>query len=169
MKILFLDFDGVLVIDPPYRVANEACVRRLNRITSQTGARIVVSSSWRHEKDPGHVIRVLNTWGVTAPCVGQTPRMDNLLKSGLWVGVDRGDEIREWLYRNPNVKSVVILDDERIGESMAHFHVKSEFKTGLTDEIADKAIAILQYEGMKTVSLATAMHKPVLFPQEEKP
>ena len=51
MKILFLDFDGVLNCyddigrgpDP----INPAAVARLNVIVARTGARIVITSSWR--------------------------------------------------------------------------------------------------------------------------
>lgn len=46
MKILFLDVDGVLLINPREGFRKVA-MQQLKRIIDETGARIVVSSTWR--------------------------------------------------------------------------------------------------------------------------
>ena len=65
MKVIFLDIDGVLNTHESATTLRESfvergadlmgfnrfdknCVARVNRITDETGAKIVISSSWRH-------------------------------------------------------------------------------------------------------------------------
>ena len=52
MKIIFLDIDGVLIPDFDHENIkqewNRSCVNNLMYIISQTNAKIVISSSWRH-------------------------------------------------------------------------------------------------------------------------
>lgn len=65
MKIIFLDIDGVLnhedfyrerfekryddgAIEHPYSEIDPKTVQRLNKIIEETGANIVISSTWRH-------------------------------------------------------------------------------------------------------------------------
>ena len=60
MRIIFLDIDGVLNSELWYKEVkyanleekhfSPALVENLNTITDQTGAKIVVSSSWRKNK-----------------------------------------------------------------------------------------------------------------------
>jgi len=97
-KILFLDFDGVLVtrrslqrrtpvehqtLDTWESIAHKAdpaCVTELNRACEATGARIVVSSTWRkvgaHLDSLEYVTGVLRVWGVAAEVVGVTPQLE---------------------------------------------------------------------------------------------
>jgi len=46
MKILFLDFDGVITIPPTWTLNTEK-IKLVKKIVDATGAKIVVSSSWR--------------------------------------------------------------------------------------------------------------------------
>ena len=65
MKIIFLDFDGILnheafykeryekrndgnVIEHPYNQIDPKCVANLNNLCEATGAKIVISSTWRN-------------------------------------------------------------------------------------------------------------------------
>jgi len=110
MKIIFLDIDGVLNNHStfgPGRSGDEAIepgmVELVAGLVQETGARIVISSSWRSR---GFLLmrELLARHGLDSQSViGVTP----YLLGG------RGTEIREWmrLSRKP-VKSFVILDDE---------------------------------------------------------
>ena len=61
--LIFLDFDGVIVT--PKQKPNKTAVANLNHLIEQTGAEIVVSSTWRLGGG-GYVRRCLRSWG----CVG---------------------------------------------------------------------------------------------------
>lgn len=141
MKLIFLDFDGVLVnrkslmqASGMHAKADPDCVRELNRILEVTGAKVVVSSTWRHAgllavKD------FLSEWGVKCQTIGITPR---------GYGV-RGHEIQQFLEQNRrhDVEDFIIIDDD---SDMAHLLprlIKTEFEVGLTADDADKAIATL--------------------------
>jgi hypothetical protein len=147
MKVIFLDIDGVLnnleSLRSPrvkvrsskhsYSAAHPSCVEALNRITSATNARIVISSTWR---GIGLVVlfEIFRQWGITGKTIGYTP---------LWgYGSERGAEIQEWLNAH-KVKSFVILDD---GDDMGHLRhrlVQTDYQVGLTAADADRAIAML--------------------------
>lgn len=108
MKIVFLDIDGVLLNLESYsggQRPDPKCLERLNRITDQTGAKIVVSSSWRY--DP-NIAKVLKGWGVTASIIGVTPC--------LAISRTRGEEIFAWLQEHKDgylgVESFVVIDDD---------------------------------------------------------
>jgi len=98
MKIIFLDFDGVLVTrrqlqkrKPEDRAATNynlwiqgkadpECVANLKRLLEMTQAKIVVSSSWRKVKEGecplGYVRMVLRQWGLASDLViGTTPQL----------------------------------------------------------------------------------------------
>ncbi len=153
MKVIFLDFDGVLVI-PQTRgqsgmrsVADPNCVAALNSILTITGAFIVVSSSWR-----GTILSTLkdtlNGWGVTpGKVLDVTPRLRETGKPS----VPRGREIQAWLdspvaARRGGVEQFVILDD---GDDMGHLLprlVQTNYHDGLTLERAELAINLLNEE-----------------------
>lgn len=164
MKIIFLDFDGVLnshaymtdraknggwdrVPDgEQYQPKNPAhwtgmvdpqAVKRLNTLLKETGAKIVISSSWRHAHPhpTGRMQKILDLSGmVGGEVVGETPVM---------VG-PRSHEIASWLAANPYASKFVILDDgSSAGEGMAKWFVHTDLAVGLTDADVKKAINIL--------------------------
>lgn len=115
MRIVFLDIDGVLNSDawvadnPEYmnRTTHEwkdhldpACVAHLNRLLDKSGARMVLSSTWR--KSPIGVettAAALLAVGLEArfmPFLGCTP---SLSRTPEGVHLQRGDEIQDWLSR----------------------------------------------------------------------
>lgn len=98
MRIIFLDFDGVLVTrrqlqkrKPEDRAtlnyklwvqdkADPECVANLKRLLEMTQAKIVVSSTWRKVKEGecplGYVRMVLKLWGIPSELViGTTPEL----------------------------------------------------------------------------------------------
>lgn len=141
-KILFLDIDGVLITagskvcrSHKMRKADPGCVAQLNRVIRETGARVVVSSSWRLDPE---VYRHLKAWGVEAEFVGKTPSL----------GTDRGLEIAAWLSAhkrggNPAPRRLVILDDYNDMWPYRDFQVRTDFREGLTKTKADAAIRML--------------------------
>jgi histidinol phosphatase-like enzyme len=155
MKVIFLDFDGVLCniesISAGYKARTEPeqdpygphddCVAALNRIIAETGAVIVVSSTWRKCMTPNARMRqTLSRWGVKGDMIGTTP----VLNRDEYAYKRRGSEIQFWLntVRTP-VTSFVILDDDSDMAHLSHRLVRTSMQDGLTETDADRAIAIL--------------------------
>lgn len=105
----------------------------LQDIVFVTGAEIVLSSSWR--------ISSLRTKQLK----------EQLLPYGLEIidrtisnaRGERGDEIKEWLSRNPDVSHYVILDDDNDMSDIKDHLIQTTFYKGLLPEHAAKAIEML--------------------------
>lgn len=133
MKVVFLDVDGVLISEQSMKKLgcadrpDPACVERLNRITDATGAKIVVSSTWRFFSD---IDAILWAWGITATVIGKTGR-----------GKTRGAEINAWLRETEfQIDRWVILDDDSQLGKLLGGAVVTDWKMGLTDGDAQAAI-----------------------------
>lgn len=127
MKVIFLDVDGVLnsdeYIDQMIKEnvkgiekeidANK--VRLLKRAVDETGAIVVLTSSWRLTKDLPLLKQLLLQNGVIL--ADSTPFIEN----------ERGIEIKSWILEHQNTKDFVILDDE-IFESYDEFLRKKLIK-----------------------------------------
>lgn len=146
MKIIFLDVDGVLNYSKCWtRKENQGkgtliwdkdCISQLNRIVKETGAKIVVTSTWRLYKD--HYDAVLNQMNIEGEIIDKTVDLRN------FDNAERGDEIEAWLSKHPEVEKFVILDDESDMKHLLPFLIQSDFnKKGLTKELADRAIKML--------------------------
>ena len=155
MKIIFLDVDGVLNCQSTedhigrYVGVDEDKVALLKKIIDATGAKIVLSSTWRL----GY-----NRWGENLS--GFRERLDEALgKYGLEVydktedlgrhGTCRGQEINKWLEQHPDVEEWVVLDDEYFVDfgyyGITPHHVQTWFygDGGLHEEDVEQAIQVL--------------------------
>lgn len=153
MKVIFLDIDGVLVTFKEVhdkRQSNgmhsfsQECVSRLNKIIDETGAELVLSSSWRiHGLDSFN--NHARHQGMSKLPFDVTPNLDSKLESGVYVAKQRGDEIKHWLDRHPEVTHFVAIDDSSDMRGVEdHFvHVKAGMDTGLQDSHVEKAIKLL--------------------------
>lgn len=159
MKVVFLDFDGV-INSVAFHEAREKqkpnfepqalsmewwaegidpdAVGRLNGLLERTGAKVVVSSTWRLGTNRGWLQRVLEMRGFKGEVIGVTER---------YTGHDRCFEIRRWL-ETTRVRGFAILDDDWDARIVGHF-VKTDSAVGLTDEDVEKAVGILS-EGQGT-------------------
>lgn len=134
MKILFLDIDGVVNSVKNFNPKNNTlypldryCAFLVGRIQLQTGCKVVLSSSWRH--DPRAVQEV-------------SQNVVELLDITPTLGKYRGDEVQAWLDKHPEVTKYAILDDDM---DFYVYQAPNFFKTrfmeeGLTDEIAEAVI-----------------------------
>lgn len=178
-KYLFLDIDGVLNHDEwfesQYYKSNRDnwkvsmfdpdCVERVNRILKETGARLVVSSSWRCMSDLKEIFECvgLPTEFDVTPYADEVYNLDPFgrnedgVDEGLWW---RGSEIKYWLEHNAPNANYVILDDDAdmLDEQTEHFiqtcgdriHTHELYLqnqgSGLTDKCVERAIKILNNE-----------------------
>lgn len=118
MKIIFLDIDGVLnteynLKDKFGHIFKQEYVQNLADIIKETGAKIVISSTW---KDYG-LERMHNLWlerELPGEVIDITPDCIDVVESTnieFYDEVKRGDEIKLWLTRNKEVTNYVIIDD----------------------------------------------------------
>lgn len=115
VKVIFLDFDGVLNsanrwnecavadVKVPSTRLDPMAVNRLRYLVSATDAKIVISSTWRHFFKLEQLGGFLHRFGLPKDCViGKTPRVGR-----------RGHEIRAWLKQHgATVEKYVIFDDD---------------------------------------------------------
>jgi hypothetical protein len=126
MKVIFLDIDGVLnckkTPNPrkfPY-VVDRKLLRRLKRLLDRTGAKVVLSSTWRY--DPAGLFSARH-WGV--PFIDVTPDMPKR---------PRRSEILAWLRAHPRGTRYAIIDDEDDGlDTLPLFQPRAS--TGITPDI----------------------------------
>ena len=155
MKIIFTDIDGVLNEDTtPTRTKSrmifidEEKLLRLKRIVDVTGAKIVLSSTWRYDRDDpkhnGDFLELREAFhNVGLDFYDFTP-VDA-------IGIRRGMEIRAWLgLHRGEVGKFIILDDELFDfdeRGLLPRLIKTDFAYGgLTEELTQEAIDLLMGE-----------------------
>lgn len=142
MKIIFLDIDGVLAtLATKYHHGDPACVRRLNALTTASGASIVVSSTWR-KGGLRSIRRILKGWGVTAPVYDITPDL-SAQRGELALAVPRGREIQAWLDTSTDIMHFVILDDTDDMEHLKPLLVQPDPYKGLQFDDCERALHLL--------------------------
>lgn len=160
MKIIFLDIDGVLnseswyksnkptilnIEDEKQKFISESfdpdCWRFIEKLINETGAKIVLSSSWRlYDKES-----TIKEYTGTA----FQPIIDNLydVTPGMMERC-RGMEIKRYLMSlSEQPESYVILDDDRdMLETQLPYFVHINDETGITEKDYNNALKILRNE-----------------------
>jgi hypothetical protein len=101
--VVFLDIDGVLRVDGPQdkRELDSAAVSRFQWFAKASGAKVVISSSWRHASPLAFFQKRIGDF-----VVGMTPYLPPE-RTGI-----REREIKAWVSRNaPNSEWIAIDDD----------------------------------------------------------
>ena len=163
-KVIFLDIDGVLNTKWWYTQMDRntpkdqygyafdpKAVDYLKRIVEETGADIVISSSWK-SFGLSELEEMWTNRGLPGKLIGITP---NSLSDDMLLDVDidkielfhiRGEEIKEWLTKyGKQVSHYAIIDDmdNMLPEQQPHF-VHTNPEVGITVDDAEKAIGILK-------------------------
>ena len=111
MKVIFLDIDGVLNSDEYFDRIKDLNlhgiqsqidiekIKLLKKAIDETGANVVLTSSWRYTKNAQSLKELLLEYNIHTD---STPFLQN----------ERGLEIKKWLENNPNLENYIILDDE---------------------------------------------------------
>ncbi len=125
---------GLVTIDDWYEMLDPAAVARLEAIVQKSGAKVVISSTWRMHKTVEQLATDLREHGFTGRVVGATPE----LRGG------RGVEIQAWMDAcGVTAEQIVILDDD---SDMLHLRprlVKTTHDEGLTDAHVTEALRLL--------------------------
>lgn len=140
MKILFLDFDGVLNsertryalggLPDDFRPAERAkfdpvAIALIARLCRHSDVRIVVSSAWRNLHSVEECAQELGL-----PIIDQTPFLGADVYEN---NVQRGHEIQAWLDAHPEVTHYAIVDDmdDMLASQQDHF-VRTDPNNGLS-------------------------------------
>ena len=152
VKVVFLDFDGVLNSLEFFQRApggldrlDPAAVARLNRLLAASQAKVVVSSSWRVGRTKAELRDLLEKVGFQGSIVGCTPDLSSVIRFSDYEVV-RAREVRTWLESSiVPVTQFVILDDARLeDDEIAEHLVRTSFELGLQDSHVGEALAILK-------------------------
>jgi hypothetical protein len=140
-RVLFLDVDGVLNCLATWRTCDDMldadCCRRLFALLDLTGAKVVLSSSWRGM--PGLEARLARA-GIMDHVVGRTPHISDPDDSR------RGREIADWLASHPTppTRYAIVDDDSDMLPEQQPFFVQTDFQNGgLMDEHVELLAEIL--------------------------
>lgn len=171
MKYLFLDIDGVMNHEQWLHLAHKknlsspefwfdpVCVDRLNRILSETGAKLVISSSWRSDPNLKEQFEM-----VGLPT--EFDRTINLFMSHFLGYTIRGEEIDHYLKEHGvdihSKHQYVILDDDndftpwqrqntlfRTAATPFDEPYKRNSGIGLTEDLTNQIIKYLTYESKR--------------------
>lgn len=150
MKIIFLDFDGVLNSSRFMHAEYDAgrgsglidtldseAVNVLNEVIKLTDAKIVVSSTWRLGRTRTQLQEILNKSGFIGKVIDKTGTKPDSM---------RGNQIQKWLDDNKNfydIESFVIVDDDSDMAHLMHRLVQTRSEDGLTHEHIDKLVSFL--------------------------
>ena len=150
MKVIFLDFDGVITTPSSKWNISIELVKRVKKICDATGAKLVISSTWQHGNsakewlEEGVLMKSYKGW-LKKFFVDYTY---DVTGRHAWNGsTARGAEIKAWLVKHSEVDNYVIIDDEYVClESQVCYFVLTNPHDGITEDIADRVIAILNRE-----------------------
>lgn len=146
-KILFLDHDGVMIIDES-GLFHWWCVEVLNQILLETKCDIVVSSDWKLHYSLNQLKKIYINSGIIKRPIDVTPNFKtdeyyrkfktnskNILEK------IRSDEIVEWLRRNKDINKWVAIDDMKL--RLKNFVLTNEKNNGLAGK--DIKQKVLEY------------------------
>jgi len=148
LKVIFLDIDGVLnrgEFDPETESTSllPTLVERLRGVLRETGAKIVLSSSWRYLV-LGQAMTLsgfeflLRTHGFPKGCLHDLTCADEET-------TDRGAQILKWVEQNGPLEAWAVIDDHPValGEEQWRL-VRTAFQVGMTDADARTLTRLLE-------------------------
>jgi len=135
-KVVFLDVDGVL--HPYHARPNQqfrpACMKRLKAIIDTTGAKIVLSTSWRRTARATAAVNLQLKRHDIPTAVDKTRIRNNEYL--------RNEEVLHWIAQHPYVTHWVAIDDLPMPQLGEHY-IQTSPDTGITESDMNKAIRVL--------------------------
>lgn len=144
MKVIFLDFNGILDTYENMDVIDSDNLNRLKRIVDECNAKVVLTTSNKNNYYRSGMIRGILKYIIDSlleagiDVIGMVPMLDS-----------REDEIHAYLDMHPEVEEFVILDDDydmpsfRDNLILLSSQMIGIEQRGLEDEHVEKAISIL--------------------------
>ena len=157
MKVIFLDFNGILDTYENMDVIDSDNLNRLKRIVDECDAKVVLTTSNKNNYYRSGIIRGILKYIIDSlleagiDVIGMVPMLDS-----------REDEIHAYLDMHPEVEEFVILDDDydmpsfRDNLILLPSQMIGIEQRGLEDEHVEKAISIL---GIKKIVVEENLKK----------
>ena len=142
MKVIFLDFDGVITSPDSKWKIDMHKIKIINDICDKTDAKIVVTSTWRmgyhddvyacHERLKRYFIKnnYLDNFKDTFDKF-----ISNIIGMTECIGGLRGDEIKSYMNEHPEVENYVIIDDD---SDMCDYQLCNFIQTDTYDGITER-------------------------------
>ena len=133
MKVIFLDFNGIVDTYEDMDEINLDNLERLKKLCTLCNANVVYSSSNRYSRFGRELISKMMELGLNI--IGVTPKLNS-----------REEEIRKYLEEHPEIDNYVILDDDYdmdFGNRMIKLPMQGPGSLGFTEEYYDKAVNVL--------------------------
>ena len=133
MKVIFLDFNGIVDTYEDMDEINLDNLERLKKLCTLCNASVVYSSSNRYSRFGRELISKMMELGLNI--IGVTPKLNS-----------REEEIRKYLEEHPEIDNYVILDDDYdmdFGNRMIKLPMQGPGSLGFTEEYYDKAVNVL--------------------------
>ena len=151
MKIIFLDIDGVLNAENTkdrigrYIGLDNSKIEILKHIIDETGAKIVLSSSWRNCRDNKVLHRIWNA--LVERLASYDLEIIDITPTNCEYSY-RGYEIQQWFKDNQdlNIESFIILDDDNDLKPYGSRHIQTSWKNGMESKHGEMAIIKLNEE-----------------------
>ncbi|WP_373696612.1 HAD domain-containing protein [Microvirga yunnanensis] len=145
--LVYLDIDGVIVTDRSTKLGGAGYIppgsaAMVVDILDQTGARLVVASTWRRDADCRDKLAKAGIGQDRYFIDWRTP--DLLPEEEIADVPIRGSEIDRHLQRHRPARYVIIDDDPGMLPHQKHFHIQVDPSIGLTWTDAETAIALLR-------------------------
>jgi len=143
-KVIFLDFDGVIVTKQNYNEPDPGLLDKLHKIIKATDPYIVISSDWKKYNSTDKLRKLIQYDKI----IGITPRLNTrwfdieMFESG-GTFVPRGTEIKTWMEQAFVPEKFVILDDFDHLEPFLDRLIQTDPNICLTDEQVKLAIRML--------------------------
>lgn len=143
MKVIFLDFDGVITtLESRWNIDSEKC-KLVKRICDETGAKIVISSSWR-KSNLEYTMKQFSkeSFLLYDYVIDVTKRLS--ISGSASITIPRGVEILEYIESHDSITNYVILDDDTdmLLWQRNHF-VHTNTYEGINEKNVEQAIKIL--------------------------
>lgn len=146
LNLIFLDIDGVLNshrklkevyerTHKPHSGYNypfdEICLTNLKKLVELTNSKIVITSSWRKDKEGRDtIIKALKEYELDQHVIGYTPILNE----------PRGIEIQAYLKGLDYQPNFIILDDDTDMDNLIEYLIKTSITIGLSEENVNEAI-----------------------------
>jgi len=135
-KIVFLDVDGVLhpYHARPNQLFRKDCMMRLKKIIQESGAKIVLSTSWRRTaKGRSEVNAQLQRYGIPTAIDHTRIRHNEYL---------RNEEVTHWIRQHPSTTHWIAIDDLPMPQLGEHY-IRTMPDRGITDVTVGQALRVL--------------------------
>lgn len=143
MKVIFLDFDGIINDYLTLDYVNKKNVLVLKKILDATGAKIVVTSSNKYQFQIDSTIDIKRTLCYKVYIKQLEENGVNIFDFTPLVNQDRKLEIMEYLKVHPEVEQYLILDDDYIIDKIKEHEIYLDLESGLQEKHIVPAIEIL--------------------------